>query len=87
MSGPNAFSVASTTSAVPGGPQRRRVGVERRHPAGDDHVAEIGDVVAVQVSEQQRRQSVGSDTDGGRPLLNDAPAVDEKRLPACTHER
>ena len=47
----------STTALVPTGPTIvSGVGCERHHPAGGDHVVEVGDVVAVQVGEQHRRE-------------------------------
>ncbi len=54
MSGPKAFSVALNRC----GP-----GCEGGNPAGCQQVAEIGDVVAVQVGQRQSRQAVGAQTD------------------------
>ena len=73
-------------SGRPDDRQRCGIGGERGDPAGDDQVAQVGDVVAVQMGQQQRGQPVGAGTDGRHPLLHTAPAVDEERLPARTHE-
>ena len=66
--------------------QRCRVGIERGHPAGDDQVAEVGDVIAVQMGQQQRAEPVRAGTGGGQPLLDAAAAVDQEDLPARAHE-
>jgi hypothetical protein len=66
--------------------QRSGIGRERRDPPGDDHVTEVGDVVAVQMRQQQRTQPVGPGTGRRQPLLHTASAVDEERLPARPHE-
>ena len=60
--------------------QRRRIGREVGDPTGDDDVAEFGDVVAVQVGEQQRRQSGGTHTDRRRALQHATPAIDQEHL-------
>jgi len=59
---------------------------EGRHPSRDDQVAQVGDVIAVQVSQQQGGQSVRADTGGRHPLLYTSPAVDEKRLTARAYK-
>gem|GEM_PF-4492543 len=67
--------------------QRWRVGYERGDPAGDQHVAEIGDVVAMEVRQEQRGQSVGAHPDGRSPLQNAAPAVHQQCLAPGAHQR
>ena len=44
--------------------QRCGIGGERGDPPGDDHVAQVGDVVAVQMGQQQRGQPVGAGAHG-----------------------
>jgi hypothetical protein len=66
--------------------QGRRVRVERGHPSGDDHVAQVGDVIAVQVRQQQRGQRVRAGASCRHALLHAAAAVDQKCLPAGPHE-
>jgi hypothetical protein len=50
-------------------------GCEGGNRAGDQQVAEIGDVVAVQVGEQQSRQAVGAQTDRRCALQHAASAI------------
>ena len=90
MSWPNAFSVASTVSAVPGGPMigsgagsGPNVVIQRVI----NTVAEIGDVVAVQVGQQQRGQRVGARARRRQALLHSSTAVDQEGLPARAHKR
>jgi hypothetical protein len=66
--------------------QRRRIGRQRADPARDEHVAEVTDVVAVQVGEQQRRQAGGADAHCGGALQHPAPAVHQEHLPARAHQ-
>jgi hypothetical protein len=60
--------------------QRRRIGREVADPTGDEDVAEFGDVVAVQVGEQQRRHSGGTHTNRRRALQHATPAIDQEHL-------
>ncbi|CQD21922.1 hypothetical protein BN970_05176 [Mycolicibacterium conceptionense] len=66
--------------------QRRCVRGERAHPAGDDHIAQVGDVIAVQMGQQQCAELVGAGTDRGQALQHSAAAVDEKHLVARAHQ-
>jgi hypothetical protein len=43
-------------------------------------------MVTVQMRQQQRRQTVRADTDGGHALLHTAAAVDQERLLASPHQ-
>ena len=58
---------------------RQRGAGERGDPPGGDDVAEVGDVVAVQVGQQQRGDVGGADADGRGPHQHAAPAVDEEQ--------
>ena len=66
--------------------QRRGIGREDGDPTGDEDVAEIADVVAVQVGEQQRRQPGGAHADRRRALQHSTPAIDQEHLPAGPHQ-
>lgn len=84
MSGPNAASMFSTTLAVPGGPMIGNgicSGVNVVTHRVISRITEVGDVVAVQVGQQQRSQAVRAHTDRRRPLKNTAAAVHQERLP------
>jgi hypothetical protein len=61
--------------------QRGLLRRERRHPSGDQQITEVGNVVAVQVGQQQGSQAVRAHTDRRRPLKNTAAAVRQERLP------
>ena len=62
--------------------QRGQLRGEARHPPGDEHVTEVGDVVAVQMRQQQRGQAVGTHPDGGGALQHAATTVHEENLAA-----
>jgi hypothetical protein len=66
--------------------QRRGVRCEGADPTGDEKVAEVPDVVAVQMGDQQRRQSGGAHAHGRRALQHPTPAVHQKHLPPSPHQ-
>ena len=70
-----------------GGPEHaERLRLERGHPAAGDHVVEVGDVVAVEVGQDQRRQLTGLHADRGGSHQHAAAAVEQERGSTGSHE-
>ena len=64
-----------------------RVGCERGDPARRDDVVEVGDVVRVQVGEQQRLERAGGRLRGGGAHEDAATAVEEQVADRGAHQR
>ena len=56
---------------------RQRCRLERHHPPGGDHVVEVGDVVAVEVCQQHRRQVRSSEAERCETHQHAASGVDQ----------
>ena len=80
--------MASTTRCVPGGPYTASgTGSVAITQLRRDDVVQVGDVVAVQVGQQHRRQTDRQHPGAGQPHHHTAAAVDEQGRVAGAHER